>query len=564
VPLVASTLDSLTSGTTGLALRLDTVPEHQLVYVSLLPALLTRVGVIENGQPVSYERMTQRMRNEILSLNATFSTNATTDRYELVVRGAGNDTAEAKRALEWMKLVLWHPDWRLENLPRIRDLVDQSLAQLRNTTQTPEENWVNDPAVAYRRQDNPLLLATASFLTRTHNVFRLRWMLKEGGSDALLEFLAKLAKATGARDQRKAVLAAIRNGTFPSMEKLSAAEKAVAVDAAKDLDAMLADIPDGSLGGDWAAVCEQMARDLQTGPQRTLAALDDVRRLVLKAGGARMFLIASAATQKELAGGLQDLLRPLDPAPIKKAVYRTGRRIDQRLAAREDNAVHPLFVGLLNANSQGGVFLNSAPVASYHDTSRDKLLDYLATNLYAGAGAHGVFMKTWAAGLAYSNGIRVRPADGRLNYYAERTPELPQTLKFVIDELKKAAPDASLTDYAIAGAFDGTRSSLAYETRGESMANDLADGLTPEVVTRFHQAILDLRQTPNLGDELFRRMNGLYARVLPGMAAKASDVPGAVYFVIGPEKQLAAYEDYLKHAEGPDARVYRLYPRDFW
>ena len=42
-------------------------------------------------------------------------------------------------------------------------------------------------------------------------------------------------------------------------------------------------------------------------------------------------------------------------------------------------------------------------------------------------------MKTWAAGLAYSNGIRVL-LDGRMHYYAERTPELPQTLKFVIDE----------------------------------------------------------------------------------------------------------------------------------
>jgi hypothetical protein len=41
------------------------------------------VGVIENGQPVSYEQMTQRMRNEILSLNASFSINAATDRYEL-------------------------------------------------------------------------------------------------------------------------------------------------------------------------------------------------------------------------------------------------------------------------------------------------------------------------------------------------------------------------------------------------------------------------------------------------------------------------------------------------
>src|ERR1019366_3485260 len=79
VTLVESTFDSMTSATTGIALRLNGVPENQLVYVSLLPQLLTRVGVIENGKPVSYEEMTERLRNEILSLNASFSVNAATN-----------------------------------------------------------------------------------------------------------------------------------------------------------------------------------------------------------------------------------------------------------------------------------------------------------------------------------------------------------------------------------------------------------------------------------------------------------------------------------------------------
>jgi hypothetical protein len=41
-------------------------------------------------------------------------------------------------------------------------------------------------------------------------------------------------------------------------------------------------------------------------------------------------------------------------------------------------------------------------------------------------------------------------------------------------------------------------------------------------------------------------------------------VAGAAYFVIGPEKQLAAYEAYLKSVEGATAAVERLHPRDFW
>ena len=564
VPLVSSTFDSMTSATIGMALRLDGVPEDRLLYLSLMPALLMSSGVIENGKAISYEDMSQRLRSEILSLDASFSMNSATDRDELVVRGAGNNAAESKRAIEWMELALYHPNWRVENLSRLRDYVDQALARLRRTMQSAEENWVQNPETAYRKQENPLLLATSSFLTRTHNVQRLRWMLKSGGSDAVYGFLVDLSNVTGSRDERKAILATIRDGKYKGIEGLSPAERDLAAEAARDLDANLAEIPDSSLAADWRSLCAEMSRDLRQGPERTLAALDEVRRSILTTGGARMFVTGSSATQAQLGAGLQKLTAGLQNAPLKKAVYGSAKRIDVRLHAREPGAVSPLFVGLLNPNSQGGVFVNSAPLAGYRDTGREKLLDYLSANLYAGHGAHGVFMKTWAAGLAYSNGIRVYPETGRLLYYAERTPELPQTLKFVINILKSAQPDASLTDYAVAGAFQSTRIASSYEIRGEGMAADLADGLTPEIITRFHRAILDLKKSPDLEAELFRRQVLVDAKVLPGMGANPKDVAGAIYFVIGPEKQMAAWEQYLQQADAPDARVWRLYPRDFW
>src|SRR5262249_17947384 len=149
-----------------------------------------------------------------------------------------------------------------------------------------------------------------------------------------------------------------------------------------------------------------------------------------------------------------------------------------------------------------GVFLNSAPVAAYQDTSKESLLDFLSANLYAGGGAHSIFMKTWSAGLAYSNGISANPATGRLGYYAERTPELPQTLRFVIGELQHAETGPALAEYAIAQAFRATRSASSYESRADQMAQDLADGLTPEIVTRFHRQILELRRTPDLAADL--------------------------------------------------------------
>ena len=158
------------------------------------PELLSAAGVIENGKPVTYEEMQQRLRREILSLEAHFSNNTKTNRVRtLVVSGAGNDLTESRRAIEWMHLILTHPDWRIENLPRISDLVEQYVGRVRTTMQGPEEYWVMNPVYAWWMQKNPLYLTTTSFLTREWNADRLRWMLKE--IDDRNEVAAELAEA---------------------------------------------------------------------------------------------------------------------------------------------------------------------------------------------------------------------------------------------------------------------------------------------------------------------------------------------------------------------------------
>jgi hypothetical protein len=394
-------------------------------------------------------------------------------------------------------------------------------------------------------------------------------MLKDGAPEtrtAAAAWLGTLAAEKGSRAELKALAAAVASGKSERFAGLSDAAKAVAIDAGKDLEITLEDVPDASLAADWNYLCNQMARDLSAGPEATLAALDDVRRLVLKSANARLFEIGSQATQQTLAPAVESLASALDKAAPVKAQFPKTRLVAERLRGRDAAAANPVYVALLNANSQGGVFLHSAPLAGYEATGRDQLLDYLSTNLYGGRGAHGIFMKTWAAGLAYSNGIRVRPADGRLNYYAERTPELPQTMRFVIDELKRAPkPGAPLVEYAIAESFAGSRAASPYEARGEAMAADLADGMTPDTVRRFHQALLDLRRsTPDLPAVLYERMNRVYGSVLPGLSGKTATVADGVFFVIGPEKQLAAWEEYLKSVEGPETKLFRLYPRDFW
>jgi hypothetical protein len=153
---------------------------------------------------------------------------------------------------------------------------------------------------------------------------------------------------------------------------------------------------------------------------------------------------------------------------------------------------------------------------------------------------------------------------GRIGYYAERTPEIPQTVKFVVDTLKTAERDPQLADYAVAQVFGETRAAGTYEARAEGIANDLADSQPPEQVKTFRAAILELRKDPKLGDKLFDRKDVVYGRALPGYGVKGKDVVDAIYFTIGPDKQQDAWEAYLKNAEGAETKLFRLYPRDFW
>jgi hypothetical protein len=551
-PLVVSTFDSMTSGSTGLALSLEPVPEDHLVFAALFPELLTSVGVVQDGKPIPYEQMAEAMRKEILRLTAAFQTNVKTGRAELVLRGSGSDARESARAVEWMAMVLQNPYWQTANLPRLRDVVDQRLGQLRRTMQGAEEAWVQQPASAWRRQNNAAFMTAGNFLTQTYFAYRMRWMLQDLGSnrEAALRLLADLEKnSSGDREALRKTLASWK--TTPAGE------------FAKDLEEMLADIPDDSLAIDVAEICRQMQRDVNSGPEKALAGLDGVRRLLLHAENARMFVVGSPKLQTEILDRIDSLAGLLSTSKLERPAHGARAYVTERLKMRDKQATAPLFAGLLAPSLTGGVIQNTVDGPSYQNTSRQALIDYLAASQYSGGGAHAAFSRTNAAGLAYSNGLGASPQLGQFGYYAERTPEIPQTTRFVVDLIRSAKYDPTLAEYAIARAF-ASRAAASYESRAEAMANDLIDGNTPELVTNFRKAILALRQSPTLAEDIHQQLPVVLSKVLPGLGSSVKSVPGASYFAIGAEKQMSAYEAYLKSVEGVDTRLYRLYPRDFW
>src|ERR1700736_396682 len=94
----------------------------------------------------------------------------------------------------------------------------------------------------------------------------------------------------------------------------------------------------------------------------------------------------------------------------------------------------------------------------------------------------------------------------------------------------------------IAMAFQESNAAGSYEARAETVANDLADGITPEKVRKFREGILALRQEPDVADKIFQRVDKVYGRLMPGYGARAKESPGAVYYIIGNDKQFRAME----------------------
>ncbi|MDB4958978.1 MAG: hypothetical protein JWO36_6547 [Myxococcales bacterium] len=583
VDTFVSTFDSMASSRVQLAFRLaDAVPADDQMFLAAFPSLLSDAGVIENGKPVAADEMRERLRKEVLELSVYYIGNPRTMRTELVIAGAGNGVTETKNALAWMRRVAFSPDWRIENLPRLRDLVDQQLTALHQRMLGAEEGWVDDPRDAWWLEDG-LQAHTASFLTQAHDLHRLRWMFEDPRdpkvsaeavafltvladaktlSRADLGELAKLLAHTGENPGRGVKPKSQKLGRWlDAANKLSDKAKPLARDAGKDLSLLVSDLPDNSLAADWSYLCRQMAHDLKLGAPAALAKLETIRVALVQGNRARVVEVGSTASQQALAADVEKLATELpvtQTAPVHAAA--ATKLFHERLREREPAAKDPRFVGFYAPATSSGVFLNLVKSTEYRDSKDDAVLDYLTSNLFTGHGAHSIFMKTWAAGLAYSNGLHPRLNVGVLDYYAERCPLLPQTLRFVIGELRKAKPDSNIARYAVATSFN-SRIANGFEARAGSMAADLVDNLTPEMVKTFRSRLLDLAKRGDLADTLFARMEAVYGKVLPGYGKIDQ---GGVYFVIGPDKQLTAYQDYLHATVGKDATLYRIYPRDFW
>lgn len=580
VPMVYSKFDNITSATFGIAFNLRVIPRDKLIYLPLIPSLSEDIGVLKDGEAIAYEALTDILKNEVLNLNSSFTSNPTLGRVELLITGAGSNIEEIENALGWIKTGLLTPYLETENLLRIRDVVNNSLTSLRRRTQSYEEYWVYGPANGYKYQNDHLYMTASCFLTQEHFMHRLKWRLKDPGNSNTIQsvrgLFESLASAGGSSTKEELIdfastfstsdPAKFEGGPFGAFVEtymLSPVEaQDIIQDALSDVAVILSLVPPENASQEWIYLVNQMNSDLLFRPEKVLSDLKETLALIRNKNTARTYLISNSSDKKLLDPTISNLLASLNDNSPTLPEYSDSPAIWDRMRNRYHDMTKPVYVGLIIKDTRNGVFIYRAEGAGYDTEDEEKLLDFLSVNLYGGGGSHSLFMKTWSAGLAYSNGISGSISAQQFNYYAERCPDLATTMKFVVNELKIAGHDPQLSEYAIAQPFRANRGANSYQSRGAAMASNLADGITPDVVKTFRQRILELRNKENLYDNLHSRMLQVCGSVLIGCGSPLSETNGW-FFAIGPDAQFENLEKYIAETEG-EQQIYKIYPRDFW
>ncbi len=576
VPFVASTFENMTSSRFQIYFDMNVVPESLMVFLPLLPDLLTGIGVYDGDNVIPYDVMEDRLRQEVLGIGAYFDLGYESGRNELALSAQGSNLTELQNGLDWLDRITFHPFLSVDNLPRIIDVIDQAISGFRNRREGAEEGWVHDPADAYRFQNNPLFLSTNSFLTQAHLAHRLRWMFTDAGS---IEDLAqvtnlmsqlKALQSTVSRDSLVTVLTTIETYSDTTGGPLADAIAQAAeqsrqqfMRAARSLKQALADVPDESLDQDFAYLCDEIISDLSMNPTDVIARINALLDCFRKRDNVRTALVSNSADREAILPRINQYLSHLDTAPAVKQVYADRDRIIDRLRGRTGITERPVYAGLVHEGTRNGVLIFSASLAGNFDTSETAIIDALTGKMYSGGGPHSVFMHTWAAGLAYSNGIHYNQTNGRVDYYAERCPDVAETMRFVVNLIENAEDDPGLVDYCVAQVFLRSRAPGQYDSRGLSMASSLADGVGPEVQRAYRTKLLQVAKEENIYAKLKEHMADVYGQVLIGYGPKAAQCNDGVYFLIGPETQFESLEELIDNSEG-DQKVYRLYPRDYW
>jgi predicted Zn-dependent peptidase len=551
VPVVRALFPSTVFTDLSVAFDLNGVAPAERALLPMLIAAVDAVGVTtREGEVLDYAATEDRVRATTGGVWARFRTNPTTRRMELGWSAAASSPEEIDAALAWLESFLLRPRLDPSTRERLVDLARAHVQSGRNIFQAPEEGWITSVGAALVYQDRPIYLAVSSPFTSLYLLGRSRWQL-EGGDRAAR---ARMEKTLGE------VEAAVRASDREAVGKALGGAKD---ELGEQLRFELGHLPPDTWQGDLRRLVGEIRADLAVPPDETIARLRALLAAILVRAGARVQLTGSPANVARAEAGLGRLLAALPAGARAPVLAAEGRPIEARLRGRYPAARRWVHLALVNDGTTSASHVISAPGPDYRARETAEALDFLAAGVFAGGGPGSFFLRTWGAGLAYGNGLRPSPRDGRTHYYADRCPDPAATMRFVAGLVKDVALDAATLQASLATGFADYRGTDGFSARGAALAADLTDGIDPATVRGWKELLVRTARDPGSLAAIRARVVPVLGRVLVGAGGRVSADAGAVALVIGPQGLLDKYERFLKESGEAEA-LPRLYPRDFW
>lgn len=555
-PVVASFFKRPPTIDIGLSFDLSQVPRRYYKLLTLMPGCLDSLGLNLSGQVVPYPELRSQIREAAYDFSVKYPVDLRSKKVHLEIRASASDEASFRKTLSLIREMMEETYLDLRNADRLRDIVAENIVSDDRFTQEAETGWLQDPVDALLRERDPLFRAANSHFTKAHWNARLAWLLHKPVPAEEIDNLGRfgeniLAGSTGLSPQELSQKLSRMEASGLQAEMLEYWRKNI-------FSFSQAGLIDGL-----RQLLMEAQQDLRAGPAETIDDLRQLGKFIFNRHALEIDLTLSEGDLKELQPDLVSFLESIPAGANASDAPAERAHPDFADAMSRVTAMpYPRYVGFVEPGSINGdaVFYSDFP--GYAQLDKQSLLTSLASTLLSGAGPSSLYMKTWEAGLAYSNGVASLQDTDLLEYYADRSPDLPALMEFVLSGAKGVSelPEKGIVDYALSQSLSFSREMLSPSVRGRWLARDLRDGITPEKVRHFSEALLVLRRDPELAAELKRIGFDSICGVLPTRDCSAQQArEHTIFFFLGSEKMLAEVEKSLGAAQ-----FIRLYPSDYW
>ena len=561
VPAVATFFDDAPTIDLGLSFDLRKVPRKYYKYLPLLPGCLDSLGLIKAKQITSYADLQAQIKTEVNDFSVSYDVNPASRRADLRIQGSTLTPFEFRRELQLIQEMMTVNYLDLSNVTRLRDIVEKRRWRDDAFQKGEDDFWFINPSQAFHYQDDPLYLAVSSTFTRAHWDDRLMWLLHLQVSP---EDIARLSSFAQTVLSSSAGLSAQELTQKLNTLKASGLEGELVQYWEKNIPQFP---PDQLLPG-LTILAREVQEDLTTGPDKTIADLRELQRIVINRSALNIDLTLDRTDLGKIKLALGDFLNSIRASADHASTDTEDQPENDPLLAnltrryKLGTGDFPVYVGFEDPQATTASMVFYADFPGYSQLDHKSLVQQLSSNLAAGSGPHTFYMKAQENGLADGSSVYSSPRLRLLRYYAARTPDIPALVKSVNSTAEglSSVHDPYLVDYALQETFPIPRSMSTFTERGRGIARDIRDGIEPAKIRRFSQAILKLRTDPDLLSELTSTaMDSVCPVLIKKDCLPQQQGARSLFFFIGPERLLAEAQKKLAIP-----RLLRAYPSDFW